>query len=324
MSNQWGRDTQSITRSRGAPIGTLIAVLLSLGIGAAAGYGALFYGGGTNTGQLDAAEQRVTELNARLAESERQLQQALETARQQAPVEGAYDAGSAELDAMTEKLAQASAELANEKQRVGELEAEIEAVRWAADERGRAASDAFRKMAARDELAELAELRQVKIPRLEAQIGSLMQRLVESQRQLRSEKASVEELSRQRDAGRDAQTEAEKALALERSRVVDLQTQLNRMQKESRENQSPKAGSDENPTGADTPPAANTASREADLVAGALDRTPGIDRLSATDRDRLQEMLVSGQCVTTSLKAVFRSVPVVTLRNLMRDLKSGC
>lgn len=324
MSNQWGRDTQSITRSRGAPIGTMIAVLLSLGIGAAAGYGALFYGGGANTGQLDAAEQRVTELNARLAESERQLQQALETARQQAPVEGAYDAGSAELDAMTEKLAQASAELANEKQRVGELEAEIEAVRWAADERGRAASDAFRKMAARDELAELAELRQVKIPRLEAQIGSLMQRLAESQRQLRSERASVEEVSRQRDAARDAQTQAEKALALERSRVVDLQTQLTRMQKESRESESPKADSDESPTGAETSSAVNNASREADLVAGALDRTPGIDRLSAPDRDRLQEMLVSGQCVTTSLKAVFRSVPVVTLRNLMRDLKSGC
>jgi chromosome segregation ATPase len=324
VSNQWGRDTPSITRSRGAPIGTLIAVLLSLGIGAAVGYGALLYGGGTNSGQLDAAEQRVTELNARLAESERQLQQALETARQQAPVDGAYDTGSAELDAMTEKLAQVSAELASEKQRVRELEAEIEAVRWAADERGRAASDALRKMAARDELAELSELRQVKIPRLEAQVGSLMQRLAESQSQLRSERSSVEELSRQRDAARDAQTDAEKALALERSRLVDLQTQLTRMQKAGGESESPQGVVEEKPANAETSSTVNTAGREADLVADALDRTPGIDRLSSADRERLQEMLVSGQCVTTSLKAVFRSVPVVTLRNLMRDLKSGC
>jgi hypothetical protein len=52
--------------------------------------------------------------------------------------------------------------------------------------------------------------------------------------------------------------------------------------------------------------------------------TPGLDRLNDTQRDRLERTLVSGECVTNALGGVFKRVPVLALRNLMRDLDSDC
>ncbi|NML73527.1 hypothetical protein HHL25_05225 [Rhizobium sp. S-51] len=340
MSNQWGRDTQSITRSRGAPIGTLIAVLLSLGIGAAAGYGALQVLTTPDAQKLARAEERIAALTAEVAERDRQLTQAAEAVQQaQADTEGVSSsdkvelrqtiaAQRAELDAMTEKLAQASTALEREKQRTVELETEIAAARRNADDQARSADQTKRTAdeAVSSSLSELRDLKQTRIPGLEAQIISLQKDLATSAARIEKAASEAKELRRQMAAARDARSDSENALTLERARAADLQAQLARMQQQTAggESKSPQGVVEETPASAETSSTVNTAGREVDLVADALDRTPGIDRLSAADRDRLQEMLVSGQCVTTSLKAVFRSVPVVTLRNLMRDLKSGC
>lgn len=60
-------------------------------------------------------------------------------------------------------------------------------------------------------------------------------------------------------------------------------------------------------------------------VETALERATGLDTLSAPQRNGLKEELVAGACVTVSLEKVFGSpVPVVPLRNLVRDLDSDC
>ena len=59
-------------------------------------------------------------------------------------------------------------------------------------------------------------------------------------------------------------------------------------------------------------------------VEAALRAAPGLDALSAADRQALKDALVSGACVTTALESVFDDVPILALRNLIRDLNSGC
>ncbi|WP_439616756.1 hypothetical protein [Shinella sp.] len=64
--------------------------------------------------------------------------------------------------------------------------------------------------------------------------------------------------------------------------------------------------------------------RSAVLVALAIDNSPGLDRLSSTQREQLEQTLVSGECVTKALDSALKRVPVLALRNLMRDLDSDC
>ncbi|CAN7612141.1 hypothetical protein LJR030_001477 [Rhizobium sp. LjRoot30] len=64
--------------------------------------------------------------------------------------------------------------------------------------------------------------------------------------------------------------------------------------------------------------------RDAFNVERALSGAPGLDGLSSSDRLTLKQMLVTGECVTTSLESVLGKVPVISLRNLIRDLKSSC
>ena len=90
----------------------------------------------------------------------------------------------------------------------------------------------------------------------------------------------------------------------------------------------------ETPAVAETPAAAETAApvqsasltpRTGDAVDKALARATEIESLSADARGELRSKLVAGECVSTSLQAVFGSpVPVFPLRNLLRDLGSQC
>ncbi len=64
--------------------------------------------------------------------------------------------------------------------------------------------------------------------------------------------------------------------------------------------------------------------RNVDDVTNALARMPNFDRLNAQKQALLKEKLMEGACVTDALEAVFERVPVIALRNLIRDLKSPC
>ncbi|MGF9567445.1 hypothetical protein [Neorhizobium sp. JUb45] len=67
------------------------------------------------------------------------------------------------------------------------------------------------------------------------------------------------------------------------------------------------------------------APRSGSDVETALSRATGLDTLTASQRSGLKDELTAGACVTVSLEKVFGNpVPVVPLRNLVRDLDSDC
>lgn len=357
MSNQWGRDTQVSQARGGSPFGLLIAILVSLVLGVAAGYGAMRYLGLQDADRLATVDQQIADLSAQLNDSNRRLAEAVE-ARKRA--ETALDAGDpataalrqtidsqrSELDTMADTLEATSRELLVEKEenaRLAKALAEARQQRLTQDkaiERARqdaasakasadaALADLRQRLAASEGEAgqALAELKTVEIPRLEAQIAALADKLAKAE-------AAGDKISAERDAlgaelarSRDALTNAEDKLARERERSAGLQAELAAARADRAPGQvsapdSPPAAPPEN---ADDLPLIADAPRDPATVDAVLARTPGLERLSAEDYQRLRSLLVSGECVTTALQAVFRSVPVVTLRNLMRDLKSGC
>jgi hypothetical protein len=59
-------------------------------------------------------------------------------------------------------------------------------------------------------------------------------------------------------------------------------------------------------------------------VASALRTAPGLETLGEAQLQQLSERLISGECVTSALENLFDRVPILTLRNLIRDLNSPC
>lgn len=359
MSNQWGRDTQVSQARGGSPFGLLVAILVSLVLGAAAGYGAMRYFTLQDADRLATVDAQIADLAAQLNDSNRRLAEAVEARKQAETALNASDPAAAalrqtldsqrgELDSMADTLEATSRELMSEKEENTRLakaladarqrslaqDKALETAKQDAANTKETADAALADLRQRLEASEgeagqsLAQLKTVEIPRLEAQIAALAEKLAKAE-------AAGDKISAERDAlgaqlarSRDALTNAEDKLARERERErsAGLQAELDAARADSAPGQD---------TAPDSPPSAPPEPREdLPLIADAprdpatvdavLARTPGLDRLSAEDYQRLRSLLVSGECVTTGLQAVFRSVPVVTLRNLMRDLKSGC
>ena len=357
MSNQWGRDTQVSQARGGSPLGLLIAILVSLVLGAASGYGAMRYLGLQDADRLATVDRQIADLSAQLNDSNRRLAEAVE-ARKRA--ETALDAGDpataalrqtidsqrGQLDTMADTLEATSRELLAEKEENARLAKALAEARQQSLTQDKAIETAKRDATSARETADaaLADLRQrldasegeagkalaalktVEIPRLEAQIAELSDKLAKAE-------AAGDKISAERDAlgaqlarNQDALKNAEDQLARERERSAGLQAELAAARADSApgQNSAPDGPPSAPPETAEDLPLIANVPRDPATVDAVLARTPGLDRLSADDYQRLRNLLVSGECVTTGLQAVFRSVPVVTLRNLMRDLKSGC
>ncbi|OJF91076.1 hypothetical protein AX761_06350 [Rhizobium sp. 58] len=123
------------------------------------------------------------------------------------------------------------------------------------------------------------------------------------------------------------------ALEAERGKVTDLQTKLAAADKARQDDADAAAGLPNAGSDADRGAAANTEPaqdgrvvkrRPESEVETALRLTPGLGGLDADDIEGLRQKLVSGGCVTDALESVFERVPVIVMRNLMRDLKSDC
>ncbi len=357
MSNQWGRDTQVSQARGGSPFGLLIAILMSLVLGAAAGYGAMRYLGLQDANRLATVDQQIADLSTQLNDSNRRLAEALEARKraetaldvgdpETAALRQTLDSQRGELDLMTDGIEATSRELMSEKEentRLAKALAEarqrslaqdkaLETAKQEAANAKETADAALADLRQRLEASEgeagqsLAQLKTVEIPRLEAQIAALAEKLAKAE-------AAGDKISAERDAlgaqlarSRDALTNAEDKLARERERSAGLQAELDAARADSTPGQdtAPDSPSSAPPEPREDLPLIVDAQRDPATVDAVLARTPGLDRLSAEDYQRLRSLLVSGECVTTGLQSVFRSVPVVTLRNLMRDLKSGC
>lgn len=73
-----------------------------------------------------------------------------------------------------------------------------------------------------------------------------------------------------------------------------------------------------------TTPIPGRTPRDRLVVDNIIDTTRGVGVLDQDKTQRLKEQLVSGACVTDALESVFDRVPLILMRNLMRDFKSDC
>ncbi|MBU4530629.1 MAG: hypothetical protein KUA43_01915 [Hoeflea sp.] len=326
-------------------------MILSLVIGVAGGYAAFRF---TQPGLLtqqdssaphEDANAEITRLNDALSvamndlEDARAAQAASAAEVEELKAQTARQA--ADLDAMAEKLAAVSSETQPPEDNTAALE-----------------------VLSRERDALTAENESLKsdLAALDADRGSLRQEAAEARSRLEAELARVNDqvvpdLTAERDrlqgrvlallADRDAlKAEVDAAAGSNTAdvrRILELEAQLADSARElaaaRAELAAREAGQTESPAVANpdinADPARPTAAAEAgttpiltprdpDMVATALRAAPGLGFLSTQDRQLLTDQLVAGECVTTALESVFDRVPILTLRNLIRDLNSDC
>ena len=312
MASQWGRDSEVQSGKSGGRGLSLFAVLIAFALGLAGGYGVLrFLGQGEGTAIVDA--QRAADALER--ENDR-LKSELETSqRALAEMEQAGDQGQAErIDALTQDLAAATAErdeaLAAADKQAGEIRALNDRIAALTD----SAASTENEIA-----AELARLRDAVVPELTAERDRLAGEAEAAAGRIEELTGEIAALTDDKAAGAARIAELESALDAARQEIAALKART----AETPAERPVGTGEDTSEASAESGDASMTP-RDPQAVEAALRDAPGLDALSAADRQALKDALVSGACVTTALEGVFDDVPILALRNLIRDLNSGC
>jgi len=369
LSNQWGRDGGGSSGSRSGSGGIIIATIVSLLIGGAAGYGIFRTLDVSSSADLVAEHERtVAQLRsdleratsssskeagelARLTEDNASLRRQIESLRTSIDKsESALQAENLRFKQETiPALQDQNLELA---ERIADLEYRQNGpARQSEDGEKRIVTltDQLNKAkkALEAERAKAGDASNAAVERLERDLAALRKErdalsadkvaLERSQSRLQ---ADVAALRKQQD------TLAQKNTALERDVTrlnADLRTSRTNLDRQTARNRELTAEirklegdlRDRRPDRADdsglTPPPEDDkpvvdkrSPRNASTVQRAIRATPGLTRLSPGEKATLERELTAGECVTKALGNVFDRVPVLALRNLMRDLDSDC
>jgi predicted nucleic acid-binding Zn-ribbon protein len=347
MSNQWGRDHQ-VTRGRG-PSGLLLPAVLCLALIAAGGY--VWFARQNMQAEIAALKSETASLTAELAKVTAEKDKANSTL-----VNFKKNSGN-----WAEELERDYAELKlNEVPKLTRLldkrDADISALekRLSAEKTAaKTAADAFdvtiarlneqliaAKAGAADARTQVQNLGADKlalntqITGLKAALEQAMADTVAAQKALEQKVAEAEKkpptFKSALDLARDVQIRTlEQSLGEERRKVETLQKQL--------EDQSAAAAKVAGETPADAPAMDNPVSeagqsgsgvklvpRDRQMVDNIIGTTRGVSFLNDEKKQHLKDQLASGACVTDALESVFDKVPLVLMRNLMRDFKSDC
>ena len=341
MNNQWGRSGNGSAAGGGSGFGgILFASVVSLALGAAGGYGAFrMMDGAVPSGEIEQRDQRIAELagelDARAAQVEESTQKAqalteengklkrqLESLRDSAATPDTGAAAIAEILRLTQEVIPG---MKNELELSAQLVADAEALKNRAEE---AVRDRERQLSLRaDQITRLEKaLDQARsqqdsagnaeTERLEAEVFTLREQLETAQR--------AEETIRTKDlpALQAEIARKDQEIATLNARNGALTAQISALEIGAQSRAPEDTG--EKPARDNAKPADDRSPRNAALVTLAVQGTPGLDRLTSAERAKLEETLVSGECVTNALGGVFKRVPVLALRNLMRDLDSDC
>ncbi|MCF3638656.1 hypothetical protein LXM94_01555 [Rhizobium sp. TRM95111] len=341
MSNQWGRSGGGAGGRTGSGT-SVLAIVASLAIGAAGGYGAVRTLQSFDARNLAAeSEARVSELTAEIARlrdtaedrsgaREKLAEDNAALRRQVEALRRSIDTSEAVLQADNVRLRQET---------VPALEADLRAAQRAARE----------AEAARSDLAQQLDQGRARLSDLQARLAE-SERALEASRRDGRRAADAERLARldtdlrrittERDRlGSELAALKERDIPALESELAKRQRRLDDLRNENRAlaerlRQAERSTADATPSRpddsgmkpapVDRTPADTQNPRDAALVKRALGKAPGLARLSSGDLTRLERGLVDGECVTAALDAVFDRVPVLALRNLMRDLDSDC
>lgn len=342
MSNQWGRSGNGPAAGGGSGIGgILFASVVSLALGAAGGYGAFRMmdgGAAVPSGEIEQRDQRIAELARELDARAAQVEEGSRKAEALTEENGALkrqietlrgNAGASEAAAAVAENARLTQEvvpgLRNELELASQRVADAEALKKRAEE---AVRDRERQLSVRaDQIARLETAldqarserntaQSAETERLEAEADTLRRQLQEAQR--------AAETIRTKDlpALRDEIARKDREISALSARNAELTARIGALDVSAQP--SGQDGNGAKPALDNAKPAEGRSPRNAALVAEAMRGTPGLDRLTSGERDQLERTLLSGECVTNALGGVFKRVPVLTLRNLMRDLDSDC
>lgn len=343
MNNQWGRSGNgSGTGGGGGLGGILFASVVSLALGTAAGYGAFrMMDGAVPNSEIEQRDQRIADLSrerdARVAQVEDSSQKAQAVTEENGSLKRQIealrtDAGTSDAGAVLAENVRLNQEvvpeLRNQLELASQLVADAEALKKRAEEEVR---DRDRQLSLRaDDIARLekalAEARSQQNTTQDAETARK-----EAEAALRRE---LEEAQRAKDtiqttdlpALRDEIARKDSEIAEFKARNASLTARISALESAARTVTLPAKPEDsgDKPVRDNQKPQQSRNPRSAVLVSLAIDNTPGLDRLSSTQRDQLEQTLVSGECVTKALDSALKRVPVLALRNLMRDLESDC
>ncbi|MXN45964.1 hypothetical protein GR138_12245 [Shinella kummerowiae] len=343
MNDQWGRSGSGRPASGGGIGGMLFACVVSLALGAAGGYGAFrMMDGAVPTGEIEERGQRIAdlakELDARVAQVEENTQKAQALSEENGALQRQLDAlrknaGTGDAAAALAENARLTGkivpELRNELELAKQLVADAEALKKRAEESVR---DRDRQLSLRAD--EIARLEKALTAARNQQTSS---QSVEKDRQAAEDalRRELEEAQRAQDtirttdlpALRDEIARKEKEIAELKTRNASLTARIGALESAARAatvRGEPEGGGNKPVVIDNQKPGQARDPRSAVLVALAIDNTPGLDRLSSAQREQLERTLVSGECVTKALNSALQRVPVLALRNLMRDLDSDC
>jgi uncharacterized protein YdcH (DUF465 family) len=347
MNNQWGRSGSGPAGSSGIG-GILFASVVCLALGAAAGYGAFrMMEDAPSQSDIEARDTRIAELARELDERAAQVEENTRKVRALSEENGTLkrqaealrkDAGVSGSDvaviaAERTRLAQEVVpDLENKLQLLGQRVADAEALKKKAEE---AVKDRERRLLLQtDKMAGLektctqqAAARNLEADGLKTQTVRLrdeLDKIRKSEEALRTKDvpALKDEISR-KDTEIAALSERAKALtgrveALSAASCMALPKEPNgNGKKVVPEEDATRDAASDIPVQALTP-------RNGARVTEAMREAPGLDSLTSVQREQLERSLVAGECVTGALSGVFRRIPVLALRNLMRDLDSDC
>lgn len=339
MNNQWGRSGGGPTAG-GSGIGNILfASIVSLALGAAGGYGAFraTSGAAPDASEIEQRDRRITdlagELDARAAQAEQSslktqaltdenasLKRQIEALRSNAGASGASAAIAENLRLTQDVVPGLQRDLETVRQRIGDAEA----LKKRAEE---AVLDREKQLSLRaDQIARLEQVldqmrgeqsasRNAETERLEAEADTLRQ-------QLKDASGAADKLRTELPALKAEIAGKDREIATLNARNGALTARITALEIAAQPKGPEKV--DDNAARGNGKPADGRSPRNASLVAQAVQNTPGLDRLTGAQRVQLEQTLVSGECVTNALGGVFQRVPVLALRNLMRDLDSDC
>lgn len=317
MNNQWGRGSGGATGGGSGIGGILFASIVCLALGGAAGYGAFrAMSGAPSESALEDSNRRIADL----ADENDALKHQLDALRADASRSDAAE--SAENVRLAQEIVpglQRELELAGQKLAEAERlrkDAEAAATERARELDERAGQIAQLEKAIEESRSTQAANRNAETERLEAEAETLRRELAEAEqaaKRLRTRELPdlVAEIARKNQE--NATLTARNAALAERITALETAAQPKSPQQ-----------ADDNGARDNAKPADGRSPRNAALVAQAIEKTPGLDRLTGTQRTQLEQTLVSGECVTNALGSVLNRVPILALRGLMRDLDSDC
>ncbi len=321
MANQWGREN-SVRTGTGSRGSVVLPVILSLVLGIGGTYGYMRFAGADPSArqqaEIAALQDRIADDDARLSALEAENGR-LRTAAAEGAISGNREANPASRAEMAALQRQSEERAA----RISALSEELRQLK---------AKNAGLEDAAATQTAEISRLTDLNrtaqtqnSARADAEISRLRADILEAETR---HKAALQQLrvanDRDLSALRDEISRKTGELAAARAVVETLNARVQTLEAALRDQAAKPADPAPQSNLDDLAPPQGQEARSALMVEEALNRTPGLGNLSDAERTRLKESLVSGACVTEALERIFDRVPVIVLRNLIRDLKSTC